>query len=423
MSKTVIFVGFISPSYLDYFYEVGYNVGFFSEKGFPCNFDKVDKLDFVIPIDMNSQKIIEDQLKDYYFKSDTVLIVTKDRYIFPSSLIAHALKLDQRKNFSIETARKSTNKILQRQAFFENYPEITPNYKKIRTFHGAYLFSRKYNFPLVVKPAGLSQSQLVTISKDLESLIVNVSYTLDHIEEVYKKNHIHRKPQVIIEEFVGGKLYSVDSYVDFNGNVYHTPPCREYTGLELGFDTTDLPYSEYNKELSEKEVEIINDTVSKAIKSLNIIGNATHTEVKIDANGVCKVIEINIRAGGARDTLLRLSYGTEHSDNIIKIICGHKPVINKKLLKYSGYLKLWSQKEGVLKEIRNLEKIEKIPSLIQSHIDVENGEKVGPSKHGFPKVMHFILANENQGQLKADIQNITDTVDFIVEKPTKLEIT
>ncbi|NJK71151.1 MAG: ATP-grasp domain-containing protein [Thermales bacterium] len=245
----------------------------------------------------------------------------------------------------VETARNITNKFFQRQLFIQNYPEITVPFKKIRTFHGAYTFSRRYGFPIIVKPANLSQGKLVHICNNLEELIKNVSYVLDKVTEVYEKQNVRRKPQVIIEKFIDGQQYSVDSYIDVKGNITHTPVCKQVISHDLGFDDFQTYYSGYPSHLSPKKEQEVLDTVSKAIKSLKVVGTVTHVEVKVTSKNIPKIIEVNIRPGGYRASMLLESYDTNHILNVVNTYTNKPVEVKEKFLKHSACPQFWAEKK------------------------------------------------------------------------------
>jgi hypothetical protein len=418
MSKIVIFVGNFQKVYLDYFIENNYTVGFFLDK------NRIDseeiyneaitkKIQFVVPFNFENAKHFEEQLKNFYFDTNTLIICLEDKYLLATSFILRQLKLKQETNLTKEIAQTATNKIFQRKLFAEKYPEISPGYKKIRTFNAAYIFTRKYGFPVIIKPANLSQSQLVNICKDLEDLIKKVSFVLDTVGQVYKKNNVYRTPQVLIEKFIEGQQFSVDSYVDFAGKIVHTPICKQTIGKDLGLENFETVYSSYPSGLNKNQESLIFETVSKAIKSLNIKGNPTHTEVKLNSEGEkCQVIEINVRTGGYRARMLKYSYDINHVQNVINTYLGLPVVIKTKLLNCSACPQFWSDKEGILQEIKGLDKLQKLSSYKIFSQKIAIGQNVGPSALGFPKILWSVFVNKNQENLEKDIKTALQITKF-----------
>jgi hypothetical protein len=417
--KLVIFVGYVLKSNLDIFLKEGYAVGLFQDTDNPQIGEKFETeilpfLSFVVPLQFDNKSLLLKSLKLFYFNPKTLLVCVRDRYFYPMVQVAHILGLDQAKSMSIEVARNMTNKHFQRREFAKYYPEISPASKKISNFHGAYTFAHKYGFPVIVKPANLSQGQLVNICNNLEELVQKVSYVLDHVEEVYEEQHVYRKPQVIVEQFIKGRQFSVDSYVDFKGNIVHTPVCHQVISHDLGDDDFETYYSEYSSGLTEKEERLIFDTVSKAIKSLKIKGSPTHIEVKLTPEGKCQVIEVNVRTGGYRAEMLRESYDIDHIKNVINTYLGRPVSTNTKLLKYSACPQFWAEEEGIVTEIQGREEVEKLASFVQFKKHGV-GQERGPVSKGYPRIANAILAHEEKSVLVQDLVTIRKIVKTTIE--------
>ncbi len=417
MSRVVIFVGYIQSEYLDYFVDSGYTIGYLYDQEDPYKVTDTEyrqKIHFFIPVNFASNQGIIGSLSEIFVNPDTLLICIRDRYFSSSILIAHLFGLKQANLMSVEQANEIITKSFQRKCFKDKNPAITINYKKIRTFHGAYTFTRKYGFPVIVKPVALSQSQLVNICTDLEDLIKKVSYVLDHVQQTYKQNHVNRKAEVIIEEFIAGRQFSVDSYVSIDGKIAHTPICQQTLGYDLGEDNFETIYSVYPAEITKTEEELIFNTVSQAIESLGIRGNPTHTEVRLTPKGECKVIEVNIRTGGFRATMLKASYGINHVENVIRTYLGQDPVVPTKLLKYSACPQFWPDKEGVLESIEGLEEVEKMDGVIGSSGPTKIGKYVGPANKGFSRSYHVIVTDKDKKSLFDKISKVRNLIKLVV---------
>jgi S-sulfo-L-cysteine synthase (3-phospho-L-serine-dependent) len=420
MTKNVVFVGFASNGYLNQFLSKGYNCAFFSDAnnqqhGEIFSENTLPYLNFMFPVNMTSLKTVKDSFKNVYIHPDTTLVTVKDMYFYPAAKIAHSLGLHQSKLLSMELAVNVTNKIYQRKVFEKNCPEISTRFKKIRTFHSAYTFARKIGFPVVVKPANLSQSQMVYICKNLEELIQKVSYVLDHIASVYREQKIPRSPQVIIEEFIQGRQYSIDSYIDMNGKVTHTPVCQQMIGYDLGLDNFDTICSFCPSNLNQKEIKLVEETVNKAVTALELKGQPTHTEIKITPDGQCKIIEVNVRTGGHRDDLLEHSYGIHHLSNTVKNYIGEPLEVNKTPKAYTACPQFRPEKEGVISAITGFEEVAKLPSYIRHNISKHIGSEAGPASKGYPKAGFCILSHPDKDQLFSDIEKAREFVKFEVE--------
>lgn len=420
MKKLVIFVGFVPKSYLDIFLKEGYEVGFFEDCANPQTSKTflehtMPKLVFKYSINFSTFRSIENSLKDLHIHEETILVCPRDNYFLANSKIAHVLGLRQSKLMSIDTARNITNKFFQRQLFMKQYPEITVPAKMIRTFHDAYLFVRKNGFPVIVKPANLSQGKLVHICNNLEELIRDVSYVLDTVAEVYRSQNVRRKPQVIMEKFIDGDQYSIDSYVDHKGNITHTPVCKQTISHDLGFDDFQTYYSGYSSGLPKEKEDEVRDVASKAIKALDLKANPTHIELKVTSSGEVKIIEVNVRPGGYRVSMLQESYGINHVLNMINTYTDKPVELKEKFIRHSSCPQFWSDTEGDLVNIEGVEEIKKLPSFVSFGTYVDKGDKTGPVSKGYPRTCFAILASEDGESLKKDLIKIRKLVKINVK--------
>ena len=219
---------------------------------------------------------------------------------------------------------------------------------------------------------------------------------------------------MIIEEYVQGQQYSVDSYVSIDGQIVHTPPCKQAIGnTQESFETAA---SFYPADLDPVEEKIIYDTLDKAIRALNIKGSPTHIELRLDRQTKeCKIIEVNLRTGGYRDFMLEHSYGINHVENVLNTYLGLPVKSASKLLNYSGCPQFWSEKEGYLQEVQGLEEARKLESVKYIIVQSKIGDVVGPAKLGHPRTVLATLVNPSKEGLMKDVERIRDIIKFKVK--------
>lgn len=364
-----------------------------------------------IPMDFRHAKQELKVLQRFVVSPESITIALEDGYTQFAAMIAEFLQLDQHKAFPVELARLCSNKLLQRRLFSKTYPEITVPFKKIRTFHGAYTFARKHGYPVVVKPASLAGSKLISVCHDLESLVRNVSYAIEFSEKIYLQNKVYKKASLMIEDFIHGKLYSVDSYVDKNGNVTHTPPCREFEAPELGLHAfTGLPVTGYLEDYTPEEEQRMYDTIQKAIKSVGITSNIVHSEIKMDHKS-CKIIEINARGGGRRIEMLKIAYGTDHAKHIIEAMSGKKVTYKpSKIKQHVVHVNYLAQTPGVLESVDGLDTISDMPELVGIYALAKPGKLVGPANYGYPRLCSFVFSGQDADVLLERAKSVFEIV-------------
>jgi biotin carboxylase len=307
------------------------------------------------------------------------------------------------------------NKLYMRRKFRRYFPEITPKFTSV---HGARKEDvdrviKYVGFPCVVKPASLAASRLVAICYHEEELQSTLRKTFRGIKSAYKKTGAMVEPEVIVEQFMEGDMYSIDSYIDDLGDVKHLPIVQVKTGQNIGVDDfynyRVLTPTKLNDSY-EKSAQEIGD---KAIKALGLRSCMVHMEfIKMDEGW--RVLEIDARMGGHRDLMYRESFAIPHGMNDLLTRMGEKPVVKKKVKKYTASFNIFPKKKGVIKSIKGLKKVRELDSLKQLIIVKKVGDKAGLSKQGFNKVLDITLSSESRSGLLADIRRMEKALKIVI---------
>lgn len=158
--------------------------------------------------------------------------------------------------------------------------------------------NKEYSFPLFIKPFNGSSS-------------INTFKVKNEEELEFFKKYIDNP---IIQEFIEGKEYTIDAFVDFDGNPITIVP-RERIATRGG---------EIAKGMIVKDRELI-EVSKKVIKALDPIGHITLQCMKTK-DGV-KFIEINPRFGGGAP--MSIKAGANSPANLFKILRGEKLKYNE----------------------------------------------------------------------------------------------
>lgn len=161
-----------------------------------------------------------------------------------------------------------------------------------------HLSTGNYKFPLFIKPLDGSSS--------INTFRVNNRLHLDFFIK-YVKNPI-------IQEFIEGKEYTIDAFMDFEGNPITIVP-RERVATRGG---------EISKGKIVKDFELIEE-VKKVIEVLRPIGHITFQCMKT-VYGI-KFIEINPRFGGGAP--MSIKAGANSPMNLYKLLMGEKLTYNE----------------------------------------------------------------------------------------------
>lgn len=195
--------------------------------------------------------------------------------------------ISDKKVIDICRNKKNTNK------FFEENGFGVP--KEIKDSD---IENRNYEFPLFIKPLDGSSS-------------INAFKVNDEKQLLFFKEYID-KP--IIQECIEGTEYTIDAFIDFEGNPITIVP-RERISTRAG---------EISKGKIVKDRELINE-VKKVIEALKPIGHITIQCMKTK-NGI-KFIEINPRFGGGAP--MSIKAGANSPLNLYRLLLNEKLTYNE----------------------------------------------------------------------------------------------
>lgn len=305
----------------------------------------------------------------------------------------------------------SVDKAMMRRRFYTYDKKITPKYCLVEDYSNKTLddIKNKIGFPLMVKPANLAASLMISICFYEEELRDTLRSAFKAIKRVYKENDRERAPQLLVEQFMEGEMYSIDAYVNSRGRIYFCPLVKVKTGKQIGFDDF-FGYQQMTPvKLKRSSIERAHEAAKQAIHALGLRSNSAHVELMRTEDG-WKVIEVGPRLGGYRDILYKLSFGINHSLNDVLNRIPKKPIIPKKVKGYSAFLKIFAKKEGKLKSIKGVKKIKEFESCIQVKVDKKVGDTCKFAKNGGRCVCSLVLFNKERSKLLADIRRVEKTL-------------
>ncbi len=178
-----------------------------------------DPTAIILRCDASSHLVLEEALRPY--KNRLLAVTSRSDYNVPffRKVIPHVPYLNTPTESSLDWA---TNKIKMRHMLRACDKTIAPKFLVVKDASAASLdkIEKTIGFPLIIKPAGLAASLLVTLCYHREDLEANLKNTVRKINQIYKKKQGRGEPQILVEEFMEGTMYSVDSYVNQRGTVY-----------------------------------------------------------------------------------------------------------------------------------------------------------------------------------------------------------
>lgn len=375
--------------------------------------EEINTFDLILTCNFDSRKSIVKTLKPIEDQLVAVTCRAESRIPDFAQIIPHVPYLQTPTSESLEW---STNKVEMRRRLMAYDPKITPRFTVVRDTSEKSLkkIEERVGFPLVIKPSGLAQSLLVTICFHQDELEKSLNRVFRTINRIHKDADGRGKPEVIVEQFMEGEMYSVDAYVNSRGLVYFCPMVHIKTGRAIGFDDF-FGYQQMTPTiLSSKSIRAARAVGEKAIRALGLRSTTAHIELYRTEEG-WKIIEVGPRVGGFRNTMYELSYGIDHTENDIFIRIPKQPKIPPKKLGYTAALKVFAKKEGIISSIQGIKKLSDLESFHHISINKKVGDKATFAKNGGKSIFNITLFNKERSRLLADIRRMEKGVNIKVK--------
>lgn len=317
------------------------------------------------------------------------LLCTYENYLIAKAKLGAFFEVP---TISIESAKMSTDKFLMRRAFHAANPDLSPKFALISTKEELAQFMQTATYPVILKPTNLVKSLLVIKCDTPGSLQTNFAYALKTIGSLYAKYHVYdRTPQLIVEEFITGQMYSVAAYVDTQGTAHFCPGfVKLTTAQQIGIDDNFLYKRELPCDLDAGLTSQLHTAAAQGISALNMTSSPAHVELIANENGV-KIIEIGARTGGYRPRMYDVTYGVDLLQAELDLALGNTPMTSGDLVRHTAVYELFPDTTGTFHALE--------PSapqdLYYQSIKARVGETVGPASEGFKATAVLIVSAAN----------------------------
>ncbi len=329
------------------------------------------------------------------------LLTTYENYVFSAASIAEHLDLP---GIRPEAALACTDKERMRELFAAAPTKISPSFAVIASEDDVKAFASTHRFPLIIKPANLSKSLLVTKSTNLNELLENYQKTIQQIDAVYQKYAPGQQPKLLIEEFLEGPIFSVDAFVDADGEPHVLENVVDYqTGYDIGYDD-NFHYSRLLPScLSPEQIEAIRDTAKVGCQALGMTSSPAHIEIIYTTKGP-RIVEIGARNGGYRERMHALANGIDITKNAIALSLNTPLDLAPKKNDHVGVFELFPKTPGIFNGITNEDTLRTLPSLNYLSIKAKPGQFVGKAGDGYKMCAVVILHHADSTQFNNDVQ-------------------
>jgi hypothetical protein len=357
-----------------------------------------------IVADFSSKDTLLSSLKQLKAKPDGVM-VTYESYVLPAAWIAEYLHLPGIPTIAAEAC---TDKFLMRSLFAMATEKVSPDFKIAESEESIIEFANSHSFPIIMKPANLAKSLLVTKSNTIEDLITQYRDTIKLLDTTYKKYAPNRTPKVIIEEYLDGTIHSVDAFVDDLGIPHVLEQVVDYqTGYDIGYDD-NFHYSRLlPSNLLVSEIKRLRHCAEVGIRALGMKSTAAHVEIIMTSEGP-RIVEIGARNGGYRERMHSLANGIDITGAALALSLGQQPQITATRNDPCGVFELFPKKAGIFDGINCIDELKSLASLNYLSIKAKEGADIGKAAQGY-KMSAVVILHSDDSDLFANDLNFLNT--------------
>ena len=332
------------------------------------------------------------------YQIDAVISDNCDYSLYTASIVASKFNLTFPSIFSTIL---SNNKLLQRE-LNSNKDIQQPVFLKILTIEDLELIPEKIGFPCVVKPIDSRGNFGVSIASNVNELI----------DAYYEAIPNSPSRTLICEQFVDGKLITVDGFCFKNGHSAIAVATRKF---EKGKNPVTKEII-YPGELSDEILEKLMKNHEKVVENLNYKIGHTHGEYLITETNDIFLVECTNRGGGVYTSSLILPMLTEIDLNLIYLhqVLNLDTYESKKLgvnfMKKSIMLTFLDFQEGrVIKSI-NLDQVLDLEYVVRFRSKYSENEMVEGIQNGSGRHSILVLEGNTSSEVRENLQSFKDNL-------------
>jgi ATP-grasp domain len=340
-------------------------------------------------------------------KRPDAVVSTYENYILPTAWIAEHFGLP---GISVESATACTDKELMRTAFANASEKISPDFAVITDEDSLLQFADSHEYPLIIKPASLAKSLLVTKSNNRAELLDNYRSSLALLSSTYKSYGSSRTPKLLVEEFLAGSIHSVDAFVDSSGTPHVLDQVVDYkTGYDVGYNDNFHYSRTLPSALSPSDLQAVRHCAKVGIVALGIKNSPAHVEVILTQAGA-RIVEVGARNGGYRERMHRIANNIDITGATLSTALDQPISIAASRNDCCTVIELFPHVNGKFDSVEHLEVITQLASFHSLSIKAKPNEKVGLSKDGFRACGYIVLHHADREQFDRDFEFIKNNV-------------
>lgn len=347
--------------------------------------------------------------------SDTAAVIAAINRLHPrptcvftmyEQYIAAAAGINQHlgNNYALDpvAAAVATDKLLMREAFAKAPQSISPPFARIDSKSQLLTFAKTNGFPVIVKPANLSKSLLVTRCDTPDQLQSAYHELTAEAPKLYKRLTNNLPPRFIVESFMPGSVHTVLGFADASGNVVLADQIADnVTAREAGFDDTFIFSRTTPSRLAAEDQKALLECSRLGVQAMGLRSCAAHIELVLTKDGP-RLIEIGARVGGYRANMYRYASGIDVIGATLTAYGGKLPKLKASKQNYYRAIEIFPAQKGAFESIKRYDQAAQLPSIVSARLKSKPGDVVGRASQGFKAVAVFELHNSSKEQIEKD---------------------
>ncbi|RRQ76241.1 pyridoxal-5'-phosphate-dependent protein [Streptomyces griseofuscus] len=345
----------------------------------------------VIRCDTNSDAALRAAVQDRFRREEIAgITTTSDFYVPAAARLARWLGLPGNPAEAVTACRDKS----ALRALLESAGVRQPRYAVVRDASEVAAAVARTGLPCVVKPADDSGSVNVLLCADEATATAHAERVLAVTTNV---RGMPTARTVLVEQYLDAPEYSVEMFT-WDGRA-------ECVGITEKSVTGTPHFVEHRHlfpaPLPAEAAQRITETVTAALDAAGIRLGATHTEVKLTAEGPA-VIEINPRpAGGMIPELIRLATGVDLLEQQLRTAVGLAPALKPAQDAHAGIQFLLPDADGVLDAVKGTQEAAAVPDVEAVTVTAAPGTVVRRPRSAGDRIGHVIAGHPTPERVTA----------------------
>jgi hypothetical protein len=327
-------------------------------------------------------------------------------YVLQTAEVARALGMA---GISPESAKLCLDKNIMRRRFKDRIGQhACARFHVIESEQHLLDCAKDVGYPCFLQPNNVSASMWATRNPDQETLLANYRAMVAEVPKYYVKlGKFTAKLDATVTEYMEGANISIDCLMDKNGRVYTTPAVEVLTGKDVGIDDYHHFARILPTRLSNADKKELDEMARAGCTALDMTSSAAHVEFIGKRLG-----EIAARPGGNRPRILEMAYGMDMLYGYYQVLRGGAPDIKAEKNLSAAIVTPFARRDGVLRAIRYLDRIPKLPGYLYHEIRAQAGQQVGLSRGGFRAGLYIELLSSNADDVRRSVDEIASWTDL-----------